>query len=63
MDLVVSDYDGKNVKTVFPNIQGYEVIDHNTLLVTQMVGDKKEVSVYNLMSDTKTRIDTQIPTL
>ena len=63
IDLLSSDYDGKNVKTVFSGIQDYEIIDHNTLLVTRVVDDKKEVSLFNLISGETTKLDTEIPAL
>ncbi|MDT0629940.1 hypothetical protein [Alteromonas sp. W364] len=62
IDLLASDYDGRNVTTVFSDIENYEIVDHNVLLVIRMVDEKKEATLYDLVSGAKTKIDINVPT-
>lgn len=50
IDLVASDIDGTNLITIAHNIQAFEVIDENQLMITREIETGTEISIYDLVT-------------
>jgi len=61
INLLASDHDGANLVTIAKDINDYEIIDDNLLLITQFKEEKTIILIYDLQTGTSNTLNTHLP--
>jgi hypothetical protein len=61
INLLASDHNGVNLITIAKDINDYEIIDDNLLLITQFKEEKTIILIYDLETGTSNTLNTQLP--
>lgn len=61
VNLLASDHQGANLMTIAEDIDDYEIVDDNLLLITQIKVDKTVTLLYNLETGVAKTLNTNLP--
>jgi len=59
-DFYISDYDGKNLKSILKNIKQYKVVDDNIILITKNINKEDLFYMFNIITNKLVLLDTNI---
>lgn len=63
VDLIASDYDGTNMITIANDIDEYQIVDDNSVLISQSKEGQAISLIYNLGTGTSHTLDTILPSI
>ena len=61
INLLASDHNGANLITIARDINGFEIVDDNLLLITQRKEDKTIILIYDLETGASNTLNTNLP--